>query len=605
MDYSLMDFLALLGAVCLFLYGMKVMSEGLQKAAGNRLRSILSAMTKNTFMGVLTGMVITALIQSSSASTVMVVSFVNAGLMTLEQSMAVIFGANLGTTLTAWIVSIFGFKVNMSLFMLPLLAVAVPMLFMKNSQYKSIGEFLIGFVFLFMGLDAISSNVPDLSKSPEIFESLQAYTSMGFWSMLIFFGVGLLVTIVIQSSAATFAIVLIMATKGWIPFDMSCAMVLGSNLGTTITPLLASLGGNTAAKKAAAGHLLYNIFCAILMIAAFFPFVDMIVWLTRDVLGFGDPTTLYGYTKAGGIDEGAIGEMQFAMSMGMSLYHTVYNIFSLLIMVWFTKQYVQMVNFLIKSKKKEEVEFQLKYISGGLVGAAELNIMQAQREICVYAERVERMLGMVKELIHTKTGTVEFNELFTRIGKYEDISDRMEIEIANYLNRVVDGRLSYSAKLQISTMLNFVSEIESIADSCNNIAKTLVRKEEIHAHFTQYNYDNIDTMLKYVSEAMTNMVAVLCDLDNVTTEDLMRNYNKEREINNFRNLCRTENIENINQKKYPYQAGIFYLDIICEAEKLGDFIVNVIDGVEEMIKRRKNPEVQSTMKFEQEVLSKN
>ena len=228
MDYSLMDFLALLGAVCLFLYGMKVMSEGLQKAAGNRLRSILSAMTKNTFMGVLTGMVITALIQSSSASTVMVVSFVNAGLMTLEQSMAVIFGANLGTTLTAWIVSIFGFKVNMSLFMLPLLAVAVPMLFMKNSQYKSIGEFLIGFVFLFMGLDAISSNVPDLSKSPEIFESLQAYTSMGFWSMLIFFGVGLLVTIVIQSSAATFAIVLIMATKGWIPFDMSCAMVLGS-----------------------------------------------------------------------------------------------------------------------------------------------------------------------------------------------------------------------------------------------------------------------------------------------------------------------------------------------------------------------------------------
>ncbi|MBP5498335.1 MAG: Na/Pi cotransporter family protein [Muribaculaceae bacterium] len=604
MDYSVIDFITLLGSVCLLLYGMKVMSEGLQKAAGNRLRSILSVMTKNTFTGVMTGMAITALIQSSSASTVMVVSFVNAGLMTLEQSMAVIFGANLGTTFTAWIVSIFGFKINISLFTLPLLAVAVPMIFMKKSQYKSIGEFLIGFIFLFMGLEAINANVPDLSKSPEIFESLQAYTSMGFWSMLIFFAVGLLVTIVIQSSSAFFAIVLILATKGWIPFDMSCAMVLGSNLGTTITPLLASLGGNTAAKKAAMGHLLYNIFCAILMIAAFFPFVDMIVWLTRDVFNFGDPTTLYDYTRNGGANAATISGMQFAMSMGMSLYHTVYNIFSLLIMVWFTKQYVKMVNFLIKSKRKDEEEFQLKYISGGLVGAAELNIMQAQREICVYAQRVERMLGMVKELIHIKTGTVEFNELYTRIGKYEDIADRMEIEIANYLNRVVDGRLSYSAKLQISTMLNFVAEIESIADSCNNIARTLVRKEEAHAHFAEYNYGNIDTMLKYVSEAMTNMVTVLADLDNATTEDLMRNYNKEREINNFRNLCRTENIENINQKKYPYQAGIFYIDIICEAEKLGDFIINVIDDVEELIKRRQNPNVQSTVKFEQEVLSK-
>ena len=604
MNYSIVDFLALLGAVCLFLYGMKVMSEGLQKAAGSRLRSILSAMTKNTFFGVITGVIITALIQSSSASTVMVVSFVNAGLMTLEQSMAVIFGANLGTTLTAWIVSIFGFKVNMSLFLFPLLAFAVPLLFFKNSQYKSIGEFLIGFVFLFMGLDAISANVPDLSKSPEIFASLQAYTSLGFTSMLIFFAVGLVVTIVIQSSAATFAIVLIMATKGWLPFDMACAMVLGSNLGTTITPLLASLGGNTAAKKAAAGHLFYNIFCAILMILAFFPFVDMIVWLTRDVFFLGDPTTLYEYCKGGGANASQIASMQFAMSMGMSLYHTVYNIFSLLIMVWFTKQYVQLVNWLIKSPKPDEEEFQLKYISGGLVGAAELNIMQAQREICLYAERVQRMHNMVKDLIHTKTGTVEFNQLFTRIGKYEDISDRMELEIANYLNRVVDGRLSYSAKLEIATMLSFVSEIESIADSCNNIAKTLVRKEEAHAHFSDYNYNNIDTMLSYTTEAIGLMINSLNNLDTVTTDDLMPSYNKEREINNFRNLLRTENIENINQKKYPYEAGIFYMDIICEAEKLGDFVINIIDDIEEQIKRRKNPEAQSTVKFEQEVLSK-
>ena len=585
MDYSFIDFLALLGAVGLFLYGMKVMSEGLQKAAGDSLRSILSAMTRNRWMGLLTGMLITALIQSSSASTVMVVSFVNAGLMSLEQSMAVILGANMGSTFTTWIVSFFGFKVDMTLICYPILAFAVPMLFFKSSKTKSMGEFLIGFVFLFLGLAAISHYVPDLSKSPEIFESLKQYTSMGYASLMLFFFVGLVVTMIVQSSAATFAIVLIMGTKGWIPFDMSCAIVLGGNVGTTITPLLASLGGNAAAKKAAMGHLVYNLISAAWMLVIFFPFVRMIVWLTADVLNWGDPTALYELAKTGTATEEQLKPLMFSMSMGATVYHTVYNFFSLVFMIGFTKQLVKIVNMIIKPAKKSEEEFQLKYITGGLVGAAELNILQAQREIVVFAERVERMLGMVKTLIHTKTGTVEFNELFTRIGKYEDISDRMEIEIANYLNKVIDGRLSYDAKMRISTMLNIVSEIESIADSCNNIAKTLVRKEEAGAHFDEYNYSHIDTMLKYVSEAMSNMLTVLVDMDNVTTDDLVRNYNKEREINNFRNLCRTENIEMINQKKYPYSAGIFYMDIICEAEKLGDFIVNVIDCVEDQMRR--------------------
>lgn len=283
MDYSLLDFLALLGAVCMFLYGMKVMSEGLQKVAGNRLRSIISVMTKNRLMGVFTGVLITALIQSSSASTVLVVSFVNAGLMSLEQSMAVIMGANVGTTFTAWIVAIFGFKMNMSVVLLPLLAIAVPMLFLKKNRYKSIGEFLIGFVFLFMGLEAISANVPDLSKSPEVFASLQAYTSMGYLSVVLFLLVGIVVTTVIQSSAATFAIVLIMATKGWIQFDMACAMVLGSNIGTTITPILASLGGNAAARKAATGHLLFNLLGTLWTMVVYFFYIDLIVWLSRDV----------------------------------------------------------------------------------------------------------------------------------------------------------------------------------------------------------------------------------------------------------------------------------------------------------------------------------
>lgn len=272
------------------------------------------------------------------------------------------------------------------------------------------------------------------------------------------------------------------------------------------------------------------------------------------------------------------------------MFHMVFNLINLSVMIWFTKTYVKIVNFFIKSHKKEEAEFQLKYISAGLLNAAELNIAQAQREIVVYAERVERMLGMVKTLLHTKVGTTEFNQIYSRIEKYEDISDRMEMEIGLYLNKVVDGRLSYDAKLRVSTMLSIVSEIESIADSCNNIARTLVRKEQAGAHFTDYNYSNIDTMLQYVCEAMSNMIAMLTDVEAASPGDLMRNYNKEREINNFRNMLRTENIENINQKKYSYQAGIFYMDIICEAEKLGDYIVNVIDSMETHLRRRQSRE---------------
>ncbi len=586
MDYSFVDFLALLGAVCLFLYGMKIMSEGLQKTAGSRLRSILAWMTKNRFLAIVTGVVITALIQSSSASVSMVVSFVNAGLMPLEQSLAVSFGAALGTTFTEWIIAIFGFKVKMSAFLLPLLAFAVPMLFIKRNNYKNIGELLIGFAFLFMGLDAISANVPDLSKSPEIFGFLQQFTSMGFLSILIFTLAGWVITMLIQSSAATFAIVLIMAAKGWISFDIACAMVLGASIGTSITPLLASLGGNAEAKKAALGHALFNLFGAIWVLAVFHPFVSMVTWVVKDLFHLGDPLALYNSVKAGASVEGnALMQEQVAMSIGMTMFHTIFKFCNLLIMIWFTKFYVKLLNSIIKSKKKEDEEFQLKYIQGGLMSASELNIDPAQREIVVFAGRVERMLGMVKELVHTKTGTPEFNKILSRVQKYEDITDRMEFEIGSYLNKVLDGRLSSQAKARVASLLSIISELESIGDSCNNIAKALVRKEEADAHFNEYNYSNIDEMLRLVSEAMTNMLMVLTDIDNVSAEDLMRNYNKEREINNFRNQCRTENIENVNQKKYPYKAGIFYMDIVCEAEKLGDFIVNVIDNMEDIMRR--------------------
>ena len=574
MNYSFLDFLTLIGGVGLFLYGMKVMSEGLQKIAGDRMRMVLSAMTRNRFMGVLTGIVITVLMQSSSASTVMVVSFVNAGLMSLAQSIGVIFGANVGTTFTSWIIAVLGVKVDISAFVMPIVAISIPLMFSSKSRYKSLSEFMIGFALLFMGLGLINDNVPELS--PEQLEFLAGYSSMGFLSVLLFVFVGAAITMVIQSSAATFAIVMVMAVKGWIPFEMACAIVLGSNIGTTITPILASFGANLTAKKAALAHFMFNFFGSIWTVVFYYPFCALIVWVTK-VMGQGDPTLPM--AEFGNPEQYAV-----AVSFGMSIFHTVFNLINLCVMIWIPGVYVKVCNTLIRSKNKDEEDFQLKFISRGLLHASELNIMQAQRESVVYAERVKRMIGMAQTLVHTKNGTEEFNKLYTRIEKYEDISDRMEIEIANYLNKVMDSRLSYEGKLRVSGILNIVSEIESVADSCFNVAKTLVRKEEAHAHFTEGIYKNIDTMFKYVEEAMENMIEVLKDVDNVHENVIMRSYNKEHEINNYRNLLRTENLESINQKEYNYQSGIFYMDIVSEAEKVGDYIVNVVEAVEHMVK---------------------
>ena len=417
MDYNFLNFLCLLGAVGLFLYGMKVMSEGLQKAAGDRLRGILSAMTKNRFTGTLTGCAITALIQSSSASTVMVVSFVNAGLMTLAQSMAVIMGANVGTTFTAWIIALFGFKMDIAAATLPLIALAVVLLFSNKGKAKSIGEFLIGFSFLFMGLYMISANVPDLQNNPEMFAVLKDYASMGFLSILIFALVGLVLTMIIQSSAATFAITLIMCSKGWITFDLACALVLGSNIGTTITPILASLSGNVAAKRTAMGHLLFNLLGTIWCLVIFMPFADFNAWLT-EAIGQGDPTQLYRYVTNleatspeiynhlfdHSLPDGtdvltSIAKMQMSVSFGLSIFHTTFNLVNLSIMIWFTKLYVKIVERLVPTKHGEEEEFTLKFISRGLLNASELNIAQAEKEMALYAERVGRMMDMAQDLI--------------------------------------------------------------------------------------------------------------------------------------------------------------------------------------------------------------
>ncbi len=604
MQYSILDFLCLLGAVGLFLYGMKVMSEGLQKAAGDRLRNILSAMTRNRFAGLITGFLITALIQSSSASTVMVVSFVNAGLMSLGQSMAVIMGANVGTTFTAWIIALFGFKVNISAFVLPLIGIAVILLLMSKSKTKSIGEFLIGFSFLFMGLDMISSYVPNLQENPEMFAVLRNYASMGIPSILLFTLVGLVLTMVIQSSAATFAIVLIMCSKGWITFDLACALVLGSNIGTTITPILASLSGNVAAKRASMGHLLFNFLDTIWCLCCFIPFVNMNVWLT-EAIGQGNPEELYHFVTGlestqpelynhlfdNSLPEShdvlrQIGYMQMSVSFGLSIFHTTFNLVNVTIMIWLTSLYVKIVEWIVPAKKRDDEEFTLKFISGGLMNAAELNIAQAEKEITVYAERVGRMINMAQTLIHTKEKSEEFNSLLSRLEKYEDISDRMELEIAHYLNRCAEGRLSNEGKLRIAAMLNIISEIESIADSCLGVGKILLRKIQSGVEFNEEIYKNIDAMYVYVKEAMSMMVGQLGNMENVSNKALIESYNKEREINNFRNSLRSANVENINNKHYEYQAGIYYMDLVSDLEKTGDYIINVIDTLRDTFSKK-------------------
>ncbi|MEG1642662.1 MAG: Na/Pi cotransporter family protein [Bacteroidales bacterium] len=598
MEYSFFDFLKLVGSLGLFLYGMKVMSEGLQKVAGDKMRSILSAMTSNRFAGACTGLLITALIQSSSATTVMVVSFVNAGLLSLVQAISVIMGANIGTTMTVWIISFLGFAVDISFFAIPLIGLAIPFIFSKSSKRRSIGEFMVGFAFLFMGLTFLKDSVPDIQSSPEVLSFLKGYSDMGYMSVIIFFLVGAVLTVVVQSSSATVAITLIMCSKGWISFDVAAAMVLGENLGTTITANLAALSGNIPAKRAALAHFVFNMFGVVWMLLIFFPFVHFVSNLAQDLTGVA-PTSLERFinsqspetiSRISGSAEGLTpsemalrGEylhLQTTVSYGLALFHTIFNLINVAIMIWFVNMYVRIVTYVIKQKNTEEDEFQLKYISGGMLSTSELSLLQAKKEIEVYGVRTAKMFGMSRDLLSEKPGNEAFNKLFSRIQKYEQISDNMEIEIADYLNGVADGRLSYEAKLKVSSMITMTTEIESIGDSCFGIARTISRKNSENIQFNGYLMEHINVMFSLVSEALDNMNSILSKSDMVEA-DMNATRNKETEINNYRNMLRTANIENINNKKYEYQAGIHFMDIVSECERLGDYIVNVVEAVRE------------------------
>jgi len=565
MEYSFYDFLKLLGSLALFLYGMKIMSEGLQKFAGDRLRRILTAMTTNRVMGVITGMLITALIQSSSATTVMVVSFVNAGLLTLSQSIGVIMGANIGTTVTAWIISALGFKVDIAAFAIPLLFFGLPLLFSQKSSRKSAGEFIFGFSFLFMGLSYLKANAPDLQQNPEMLAFVQNWADMGYLSILLFVLIGTILTMIVQASAATMAITLIMCANGWISFELGAALVLGENIGTTITANLAALTGNTQARRAALAHLVFNIF-GVIWVLCLFPFVTSgVSWFVENIMG--------------------VTETSVAVPFKLSAFHTAFNICNVCLLIWFVKLIERTVCMIYPSKEQDE-EYRLRFISGGLLSTAELSILQAKKEIHLFAERTHRMYGMVQQLLHTEKDD-EFNKLFSRIEKYESISDTMELEIANYLNQVSEGRLSSESKLEIRAMLRAVTEIESIGDSCYNLARTINRKRQTSKDFTEKQYERIHTMMALVDQTLKQMIVVIDHSEHENRDvDANKSFNLENEINNYRNQLKNQNILDVNNKEYDYQMGVYYMDIIAECEKLGDYVVNVVEASSDMKEKK-------------------
>ncbi|MDL2278163.1 Na/Pi cotransporter family protein [Parabacteroides sp. OttesenSCG-928-G07] len=596
MDYSFFDFLTLVGSLGMFLYGMKIMSEGLQKVAGDKLRGILSVMTTNRITGVLTGVLITALIQSSSATTVMVVSFVNAGLLTLTQSISVIMGANVGTTVTAWIISLFGFKVDISVFALPLIGISLPLIFSSKSKRKSWGEFLIGFAFLFMGLSFLKSSVPDLQSNPEVLAFLQNYTSMGYASIFIFLTLGTILTVIVQSSSATVAITLIMCTQGWIPFEMAAAMILGENIGTTITANLAAFSANISAKRAALAHLMFNLFGVCWVVILFFPFTDMVAWIVTN-WGPGDPRAMNEFLSTLSPEtisllnsnatitdphilalQKQLMSLQVSVSYALSLFHTIFNILNVCIMIWFVKFYVYVCSALIKPKKGADAEeFQLTYITSNMLSTSELSLMQAHKETAVYGERCGRMFDMIRAMMNEKDEE-EFLKTYGRIEKYESISDRMEVEIAKYLTQVSEGRLSSEGKEETRVLMRAVTEIESVADSCYNIARTIKRRNEAKAEFTEEQNKGLERMMDLVQQALNRMNAIL-NMSEVEVDEINPSYNMENEINNYRTQLKNKNLEAVGKKLYDYQDGVYYMDMIAEFEKMGDYILNVVQAI--------------------------
>ncbi len=565
---GILQIFTLLGAMGMFLYGMNLMSSGLQKAAGDRLRGFLSAMTSNPFKRVMTGVGITALIQSSSATTVMVVSFVNAGLLTLVQAIGVIMGANIGTTITAWMVSLLGFKADISILAVPLMLLGFLFSNSKKNQHKNIGELIVGFSLLFLGLSFMKESVPDLKQTPEVLEFVRQWSGHGFWSVLIFLGVGTILTLILQSSSATMAITLIMLSMGWIPFPMACAMVLGENIGTTITANIAASVGNPAAKRAALSHTIFNVFGVIWALILFRPFLALVGRII-EFLGFPNPAA-EGFAVSD--PDGADGT---AALYGLSMLHTLFNTINTLILVWFTGLIAKLVSKIIKEpEKKEEKAFRLKYIEAGPLATPELATEQAFNEIIHFAQISRNGLGYARAAIN-ETNADKFEELRGKLVKYEEISDRIEYEIATFLNAVSAEEISERTSLMVKAMYKIIGELESLGDSGESISRILSRRNIHNKAFDGSTIKKLNAMVDLVDNAYDVMILNLTLAFEGKLEEISNAYAAEDRINKLRDNLRDEEIESIESEHRNYQTSVYYMDIVSELETMGDFMINI------------------------------
>lgn len=559
MKFGVFEILQLIGALGFFIYGMKVMSEGIQKVAGSKMRQILSAMTSNRIKGVITGFTLTSLVQSSSATTVMVVSFVNAGLLSLTESIGVIMGANIGTTITAWLISIVGFKVKIAAVALPIIAFGFPLLFTSKSKLKAWGEVLIGFALLFIGLSELKGAVPDLKANPEILEFLSAYTDMGVLSVLLFIGIGTLVTVIVQSSSAAMALTLVMANQGWIPFEMAAAMVLGENIGTTITANLAAMIGNIHAKRAARAHFIFNVFGVVWMILLFSFFIDGIDSYMQSTQGVSplDP------------------EQYLAVPIALSLFHTTFNILNTLMLVGFVNFIAKTVTKMVPSKGDDE-EYHLEHIGLNMIQTPDISILEARKEIAKFGGITTKMSGMVHELIDKKKDK-KIGKLVERIKKYEEITDRVEVEIATFLSKVSEGNISEESSFKIRSLLSINNDMERIGDIFYQMSLAISKKQEDKIGFTDGQKAGIEKMFKLVNDAFEIMNNNLnADYSSVSITEALE---KEREVNATRNELRRNHMQNIAKGEYDIISGMAYIDLVSLLERIGDHVINVTEGI--------------------------
>ena len=559
---SIWIFFRLIGALALLMFGMKTMSDSLQKMAGPQLRHVLGTMTTNRLTGILSGTLITAAVQSSTATTVMTVSFVNAGLLTLAQAISVIMGANIGTTLTAWIMSA-GFSFNITDFVWLAFFIAIILIYSKKR--KIIGDFIFGISFMFLGLGTLRQTGidMDLAHNQPVLEFFSSFDPHSFQTTITFLIIGSILTMCVQSSAAVMAITMILCSTGVLPIYQGIALVMGENIGTTVTSNVAALTANTQARRAAMAHMVFNIFGVLWILCVFRPFIHLVcVWVGfDDAMEKSDPHFVANAAK---------------LSFVLAAFHTTFNLSNTFILVWFIPQIEKLVCKIIRPKKNaDEDDFRLRFIQSGIMKTPEISVLEAQKEIHCFAERIQRMFGMVKELLG-ETNDDKFIKLYTRIEKYEGISDNMEIEIAKYLDQVSDSHLSDETKAKIRAMLREISEIESIGDSCFNIARTLNRRIRGKEDFIPSQYEHMHQMMELTDNALTQMNITL--VGHKVDNDANLSFNIENEINNYRNQLKSQNINDVNNHLYTYAIGTMYMDIIQECEKLGDYVVNVVEA---------------------------